>query len=293
MKIRRIGALLLAAVLMAGCGSGQQKSASEGTGQSQDQAQSSSEASIDVIPSSYAYAMTVTINPKVKLYFDKDDKINGIEYLNKDAIDAYKEVKLVGSTVDDGMTLLVDAAIEKKFLKESGTVNVELSEVADTSVVKDNTQLQNANKALTACLKDEKRADIKAVVETVIADEVTSKTGIKAVSTCKDCNGTGNDCKECGGTNIVKCKRCNNGYETCGICHGSGKEICHGCKGTGKDDHGGTCNRCGGAGAGSTCSGCGGKGGFNCSWCKGKLTHICPICEGNKKCKTCGGTGSV
>lgn len=262
---------------------------------------------LDVIPEEYAYSLTVSINPEVKLYFDASDVIVGVEYKNEDAIDAYADLELVGASSKDGLNQLIDAAVEKDYLKDDGQVSIELTEVVDETAITDNTPLIQAQEIIaehieeiTVAAEEAEDEDAEAAapalqiqIQVDVAEDVTEKTGIKPVVVCPDCNGTGNDCKECNGTAIVNCKRCSGGWETCGICNGSGHEICHGCKGTGVDDMGGTCNRCNGAGHSNSCVGCGGAGGFNCSWCKGALKHICPECWGEQICGTCKGAGTI
>lgn len=257
---------------------------------------------LDIVPEEYAYSLTVSINPEVKLYFDISDIIVGIEYKNEDAIDAYADLELVGTSSKEGLSMLIDAASKKNYLKEDGQVSIELSDVMDEQIT-DSAPLLRAQEiiaehieelaiATEATDEEETQPAMNISIQTDVAEAVTEKTGISPVVVCPDCNGTGNDCKECNGTAIVNCKRCNGGWETCGICHGSGHEICHGCKGSGIDDMGGTCNRCNGSGKQSSCTGCQGAGGFNCSWCKGALQHICPECWGEQVCQTCGGKGT-
>lgn len=246
------------------------------------------EPTYDIIPESYAYTLTVSINPLVRLYMDESNIIVGIEYLNQDAIDAYVELDLVGTSCEEGIALMVETAAEKEYLVQEGTVSLELTEVVNTEVISDSTPLKEAQAAVEEVLESEEFAELAAVIEAEVSEEVTEQTGIVAIVTCPDCNGTGNDCKECNGTGIVNCKRCSGGYETCGICHGSGRETCHGCKGSGDP----ACNHCGGAGT-IQCSGCGGAGGFNCSWCHGELRHVCPDCWGEGVCATCKGAGTL
>lgn len=305
MKHKRLIALLVIALGLTGCGkkssddsSNTPTDATEITSEtttenSSETTEATTEESLNIIPEEYAYALTVTINPEVKLYFDGSDSIVGVEYMNADAEDAYSELNLVGSTFDEGFNMLIDAAIEKEYLKVDGPVSIELSEVKDTTVIKDTSKLQEAKAVVNECIVAKEDFEWQSAVETDVAETVTQDTGIEPVVVCDACNGTGNDCAECNGTGIVNCKRCVNGFETCGTCHGSGTQTCNGCHGAGIDDHGETCSYCGGSGV-YTCEQCGGAGGFaDCSWCHGALKHVCPICEGQGVCSKCGGTGVI
>lgn len=319
--MKRFGLILMMCLLLAGCG---QAAPTEETGPEVSavveqsvtaeakeeetkatetvEPESSEEVVYDIIPEEYAYSLTVSINPLVKLYFDASDIIVGVEYQNEDAIEAYADLKLVGASSKEGLESLIDAAVDKNYLKEDGQISIELTEVVDTVAITENTPLMQAKEIVAERIvkiaeaeetdAEETKPALQVSILVDVAEDVTEKTGIKPTVVCPDCNGTGNDCKECNGTAIVNCKRCNGGWETCGICNGSGHEICHGCKGTGIDN-GNTCTRCGGSGKQNSCTGCKGAGGFECSWCKGALQHVCPECWGEKVCDTCGGTGTI
>lgn len=275
----------------------------------------------DIIPEEFAYSLTVSINPLVELYFDAADVGIGVAYLNEDAVDAYKDLELVGTSYDEGLELLVDTAVEKGYLKDEGNVKIELAKVGtqEKPEVEEKAPLVNASKAVTQAIvaineSPETEAPIAATVEIAVAEEVVEEVGISQVATCTACNGTGNDCKECNGVGIVNCKACNNGVETCGVCNGTARINCHGCHGSGQEkgcsNCGGSgtepatgtacgicggsglsaCKRCGGSGS-MACDACHGAGSFTCSWCGGALRHVCPICWGEGVCSTCGGTG--
>lgn len=249
----------------------------------------SEEPNYDIIPESFAYSLTVSINPLVELYFDADNTVVGVSYLNQDAVDAYKEVELVGTKLDEGMDRLVTAAADKGYIKEDATVEIELAKVSeeaeeafDTAILVEASQVVNE---VLETICEEQEISLEASVEVSVKEEIEEKIGVSAPVICSDCNGTGNNCKECNGTAIVNCKRCVNGVESCGTCHGTAIINCHGCKGAGGD-----CNHCDGSGK-IACDACGGKGTFLCSWCKGALKHICPDCWGEGSCPTCGGDG--
>ena len=248
------------------------------------------EISYDIIPETYAYSLTVSINPLVELYFDAENTVVGIAYLNQDAVDAYKEEEIVGNKLEEGMKLLMNATAEKGYIKEDATVVIELSKVSediqesfDTTILLEVSQTANE---ILEIVCTEREISLEASVEVAVNEKLEKETGIAAPVVCSDCNGTGNNCKECNGTTIVNCKACDNGIESCGVCKGTAIINCHGCKGAGGAD----CKHCDGSGR-ISCDACGGKGTFLCSWCKGELKHICPICWGEGSCPTCGGDG--
>ncbi len=74
----------------------------------------------------YVATVEVTINPDLLLYIDADDKVVGADFLNEDAKTAYGQMNLVGSSLEVTMGNVIEAAIEKGFLKEGAgiTINV-------------------------------------------------------------------------------------------------------------------------------------------------------------------------
>lgn len=246
--------------------------------------------SMDIIPESYAYSLIVAINPTVELYFDKNDVINGVAFLNDDAVNAYKDLELVGASLKDGMELIIARAESEGYLKENGDVQVELSKIGTVEKEMDTSVIVNAVETVEAILTAD-NGETGISVNASVNNEVTEQTGLTAPEACPTCSGTGKSCSECGGTGIVNCKRCDNGIESCGTCHGTAVISCHGCHGAGTvGDLGETCNRCGGTGE-QSCDACHGQGTFLCSWCKGELKHVCPECWGECDCPDCSGTG--
>lgn len=290
-----ISFLLIASMILAGCGSSEpNKSGSYESGSKPGTSASSqagtSQETKPQIPENYAYSIRVTINPDVELFFDAKDVIVGVDYLNKDAETAYKDLEIVGKKMDEGMPLIIDSAVDKGFLKKDGKVSIELASVKDKETVKDSSLLTEVQ---TVVKKEATtKLDTEVSTELSVNDTVSKDTGIQLTSlesTCTQCNGKGVYCSECNGTTIVKCKRCNNGVESCGTCNGTAIITCHGCHG----QNSAGCSYCGGSGK-MSCDACGGKGTFQCSWCKGALEHICPDCEGNPaKCSACNGTGKT
>lgn len=227
------------------------------------------EISCDIIPDDFSYALDVSINPHIRLFFDDTHVINGVEYLNQDAIDAYSDLTFLNQSMENGIYELLDAAETKEYLQSDSTISLTLSQTSET--VSDNQMLIDAAKCVDTYYDSLEDADtIRPEVELNVADEVSEKTQISTPQKCASCGGKGASCSECNGTSIVRCKRCNGGYETCGVCGGSGVDPTDGVR---------------------ACGGCGGNGGFTCSWCSGALQHICPICWGENTCGTCGGNG--
>lgn len=246
--------------------------------------------SFDIIPESFAYSITVSINPLVELYFDVDDVVVGVAYLNEDAIAAYQELDVIGSDLETGMEMLIQAAVDDGYLKNDGNVEIELAKVGNEDKEFDELFSVNLNQVASQIIGS---TEIQASVEVSVDSDVEAQTGVKALEVCSACNGTGNDCKECNGTAIVNCKRCVNGVESCGTCNGTAQITCHGCHGAkteGTGENVAACSYCGGSGV-MSCDACHGQGTFSCSWCKGELKHICPECWGEGVCSTCGGTG--
>lgn len=244
---------------------------------------------INEVPEKYAYSLIIVINPEVELYFDEKDTIIGMEYHNDDAINAYKELEIIGKTIDEGMVLIIESSIEKGYLKADGQVSVELAKVMDEEQVKDSAMLSEAQRIIEnyTVTKFEQPVTINIKVD----ETVSNKTGIVSRKICGTCGGKGVYCSECLGVLIVNCKRCVNGIESCGTCKGTAIINCHGCKGSGSVNGNETCNYCGGSGK-ISCDACHGAGTFLCSWCKGELKHICPICFGEpSECTSCNGSG--
>lgn len=74
-----------------------------------------------------AAVVRITINPDLELLLDKEAKILAVNYLNQDAEDAFSELELQGTELKDAVSLVVDAAIEKEYLKAGKEIAVEIS----------------------------------------------------------------------------------------------------------------------------------------------------------------------
>ncbi len=269
-------------------------------------------------PENYTMAVIVTINPQIKLYLDSENVIVFVEYLNADAKMAFADIELSNVAVEEGMEMIIHAAVEKEFLIDGKDVNIDVAEVRDENcaveevctevelaVVKA-TEENNVNVVVTtqvtAEIVENEPSDVIEDISSTSEEEpileqeseqTPEPTPEQPISeSCASCSGTG-ICPECGG-GTLPCKRCGGSlWESCGVCGGDGNQICPGCKGSGTISvDGSTCNYCGGAG-GISCEVCGGSGGESCSICNGKgvVSDDCILCHGGKDCTVCGGTG--
>lgn len=134
--------------------------------------------------------------------------------------------------------------------------------------------------------------------------------------TCTTCKG-GKVCSECKGKDSRStkiCEKCANsfclscrGTGLCGKCQGYGEANCPTCRGVGNllVETPDTCRSCGGKGekpgiaSPIRCYYCGGTGRGvkskheKCTDCGGKSRIRCGLCQGGKKCLTCGATGKL
>lgn len=109
-----------------------------------------------VKPVGYASIVEVKINPTVNLYLDADNNVMAIEYVNKDAEETYKasEGELIGKSVSDCVTQIVEKAADSGFLEENKKVTINLVATVDT--VDDKKVLKEAVKAVKQVIDDKK-----------------------------------------------------------------------------------------------------------------------------------------
>ena len=248
------------------------------------------------IPENYAYSVLVTINPEVKLYMDSDSEILAVEYLNDDAQSAYADNQFIGLTLNDGIALIVETAIDKDYLKSGHDVTIEMDEVKDSTVQQQ--EILGSAESATLQVLEEKTFTANVVAKTADGhlvspsqtsadsiDETTKPSDSAPSSTApesKETPDTGTEtpatkCSSCGGSG--ECQNCHGGRDACPACSGTGYETCPQCNGTGKDHD-------------APCGACGGNGSYLCTHCHGAKTAIdCPKCGGTFKCPACGGTG--
>lgn len=315
--------------LMTGCGekaagvdgalqeSTASESASENSSvalESADKESSSGESTEGEPAGDVAAVVRITINPDLELLLDKEAKILAVNYLNQDAEDAFSELELQGTELKDAVSLVVDAAIEKEYLKAGKEIAVEISagegKVPEAALSEEITDVINKtvqetldNRQFDALLQitvaeaeegqsghavEVKEEQTESKEGQAAKDSQTAEDGQTAV---KDGQGSGESteqttqaetggepCPACGGTGI--CAECGGGTLPCKRCGGSLWEKCGTCGGSGSQ----TCPGCHGSGQdatdGSACRHCGGAGSITCEQCGGSGGKACSICNG-------------
>lgn len=231
----------------------------------------------------------MTINPEVKLYMDSGNKILAVEYLNDDAKSAYSDAQFIGLTLNDGIALIVETAIDKDYLKSGHDVTIEINDVKD-SLAEQQEILSSAESATLQVLEEKafaanvvaKTTDGNIVTSSQTSTEPSNSTPSSTPPEGNDVPDTSTDipvvkCSSCGSSG--ECQNCHGGRDACPACNGTGYETCPQCNGTGKDHD-------------ASCGACGGNGSYLCTHCHGVRTAIdCPKCGGTFKCPACGGTG--
>ena len=243
------------------------------------------------IPAEFAYTLRVTINPELNLYMDNDNKVLAVEYLNDDAEEAFSSIRLTGVPLEDSLKHIIEAAIDKDYLKDDKDVNLEVKEIRDTSLNAD--VILNAAHDTVEYTLTEKLITANVITKDLTAENDTSSNPPEAQDdtppTTAPAESTPTESSE-PNTEVVKanCSRCGGSGE-CQGCHG-GRDACPACGGTGYE----TCPMCdaGGLDHGQTCATCGGSHHYVCTHCGGAGTaKDCPECGGSFKCPSCGGTG--
>ncbi|MBO4982037.1 MAG: hypothetical protein J6C84_09110 [Lachnospiraceae bacterium] len=72
----------------------------------------------DVTRSDYVTVVEITINPKVALYVAADGSVVKVEYLNEDARNAFSDLVLVGESLEDAVSRIVDTAVQEGYLTD-------------------------------------------------------------------------------------------------------------------------------------------------------------------------------
>ena len=259
------------------------------------------------VPAECAAVIYLSINPEVALFVDGSDRVITAEFLNEDAQKAYGDLKLAGLSYSECTGMIIEAAIEKQYLKADGEVKVEVS------VLSEGTESAKISQAV-----EEKVQEVVAKEElkvTVYKEDVKEPGKI----ICWSCLGSGKcvfcetcaPCELCKGKGMLICEFCNEGYLDCDICHGNTSDVefitevvvedveycsicgakrgtegvvCPTCKGTGKAP----CHMCHGVGR-LTCTQCGGRAygenGEKCSNCDTNGLKDCNECEdGTEPC---------
>ena len=88
-------------------------------------------------PADYASVVTVTINPQFRLYLDAAGAVLAVEPVNADAKSVADKLTVKGGSVKAVVNDLVTAANDGGFVKENATVDIAVTEIADTAVSTD------------------------------------------------------------------------------------------------------------------------------------------------------------
>ena len=279
-------------------------------------------------PEAYLDAILIQINPSFLLYVNEFGEVIKGEALNEDAKSLMPQVALDGRNVNDALTDIVNASVNDGFLKDGGTVNITMME-SFRSESDAGEQMKNLESVVVA-VGQERNIDItpatKIADDVQYAQDQPgpgepgdpnqpgdpnppdpNQTGDPnqpddpnppdpnanpdqpgqndpnpppEKDDHDDHGGNGGGGKEegcpvCQGSGV--CVRCDRtGYTECGRCHGSGEVDCHNCN----DGYDPNPCPCGGDGL---CYRCSGTGTFE--------DKTCDVCDGNGKCKECGGVG--
>lgn len=276
----------------------------------------------------YAMIVQITINPKVALYLAKDGSVVDVEYLNEDAKNAFSDLKITGTKLEEAVSLIVDTSAKEGYLTEGKTISVDFVEAAaEETIIETLTEsvqiaVQDAltERQLSATLEIEVEGKVQESValepETADKrDESEQQTANQKTANKENAGNSGNEGNN-GNTgnsgnkgnsgesaNAGKQETAQPAKEPCPACGGSG--ICPECGGGTLPCKmcGGSlwesCGVCGGSGR-QTCPGCHGSGtdstsGSACRHCGGAGAYTCEVCggSGGKSCSICNGKGVV
>lgn len=86
-------------------------------------------------PEKYEYSVVITINPTITLYVTYNENneavVNSFKFDNDDAKEAYSGLDLANIKTDDAVKLIIQTAAEKDYLKDNGTVTIDVQPVGD------------------------------------------------------------------------------------------------------------------------------------------------------------------
>ncbi|MBR6607326.1 MAG: hypothetical protein IKK98_01480, partial [Oscillospiraceae bacterium] len=127
-------------------------------------------------PSGAVGYIDISINPLVRLYFDVNDVIIEVRYLNGDAKDAFEEKveehKVEGMDLEKGIRILTETAIEKGYLKEGAPVTVGVEIIEEEAAVKADLE-KLAEATVLAVVESEEVTAVVTVAES--AEEVVQQ----------------------------------------------------------------------------------------------------------------------
>lgn len=231
----------------------------------------------NVIPEQYAMTVVITINPQVRLFLDESQNIVGVEYMNEDAKDAFGNLELVGTSMEEGIGQVIEAAIDQQYLTEGKEVDLDVEEVRDESSYSDELCAE-LEQIVTQTVEPHEMEVVVTTETSAFAEDMESTEAAVIQNPCTSCNGTGK-CAECAGDGYLGV-----GYtHVCPRCHGALTETCIYCDEAGNSNkHAGTCDF----------PNCMGQHVYPCTICSGGTKPVqCESCGGSGVCGTCGGTG--
>lgn len=127
-------------------------------------------------PSGAVGYIDISINPLVRLYFDVNNVIIEVRYLNGDAKDAFEEKveehKVEGMDLEKGIRILTETAIEKGYLKEGAPVTVGVEIIEEEAAVKADLE-KLAEATILAVVESEEVTAVVTVAES--AEEVVQQ----------------------------------------------------------------------------------------------------------------------
>ena len=201
-----------------------------------------------VLPEDYATVLEVSINPLFRLYLDAQGNVLAVEAVNKDAKKLAQQLSFGTEHYTVAIEKIVTAANENDYIKSATVIHVEISDVKDSSIDKDDVKDE------IVAIANEVAPELKLNVNVKVKGQEEEKPGetrppqcahdfeeatCTAPKTCKLCGETEgaakeHDWQEASCTAPKTCK-------TCGQTEGTAKE--HGYTG-------GKCSVCGSAQAG-------------------------------------------
>ena len=260
------------------------------------------------VPDECAAVIYLSINPEIALFIDQKDRVIGVEFLNDDARTAYGDLKLGGLSYSECAGKIVETAIEKAYLKENGTVTVEVSPLSEKA--------ESAKITRAVEKKVQEVAQKQELAVTVSSEEVKEPGRLL----CWECLGSGKcpycdtcaPCEVCNGKGALICEFCTEGTIECSRCHGKTAteqfitvkvmedvEYCTVC-GHKRSETDVLCPTCNGTGR-VPCHMCKGRGRLTCTQCGGRAYDPCPFagtgcsapgCDGTRhKCPGCDENG--
>ena len=259
------------------------------------------------VPKLCAAVIYLSINPEIALFIDGEERVIGVEFLNEDAKTAYGDLELGGIPYQESAGKIIEAAIEKQYLKADGNVSVEVSVLTEA--------LESAKISQTMEEKVREAASKQDLQVTVSASDVKEPGRI----ICWECLGSGKcpycetcgPCEVCSGRGALICEFCTEGYVECSNCHGKTAteqfitvkvmedvEYCTIC-GHKRSEEDVLCPTCNGTGK-VPCHMCKGQGRLTCTQCGGRAYEPCPFgqvcsapgCDGTRhKCQGCDENG--